>query len=57
MKKIAILGCENSHADSFLKHILTDKVVDDIEIIGVYSDDAEAMDKLNNACIEMPSFY
>ena len=47
MYKVAILGCENSHANSFLNHILNEKAVDDIEIIGVYSDDAEAMQKLN----------
>ena len=47
MFKIAILGCENSHADSFLKLIITDKLYTDIEVVGVYSDDAEAAAKLN----------
>ena len=47
MKKIAILGCENSHADTFLSFIYKQKVVDDVEVIGVYSDEEEAARKLN----------
>lgn len=43
MYKIAILGCENSHANSFLKF---GKNFDDIEFVGVYSDDTEAAQKL-----------
>ena len=46
MKKIAILGCENSHADSFLKFIRNKEEFSDIEVVGVYSDDAAAAEKL-----------
>lgn len=42
MYKVAILGCENSHANSFLNLVMTRKVVENIEFVGVYSDDAEA---------------
>lgn len=47
MYKIAILGCENSHANEFLKYIIEDKAYTDIEVVGVYSDDIEAANKLN----------
>lgn len=47
MYKIAILGCENSHANSFLDAVINDKIVDDIEFAGVYSDDREAAEKLH----------
>lgn len=47
MYKIAILGCENSHANSFLDFVIKDKLYDDVEIIGVYSDDEEAANKIN----------
>ena len=47
MYKIAILGCENSHANSFLKFIYKDKLYTDIEVVGVYSEDAQAANKLN----------
>lgn len=47
MYKIAILGCENSHANAFLDLIMTDKIYPDIEVIGVYSEDLEAANKLN----------
>ncbi len=47
MKKIAILGCENSHADIFLDYIIKDKLYPDIEVVGVYSDDEKASKKLN----------
>ena len=43
MYKIAILGCENSHANAFLKF---GKDIEDMEFVGVYSDDAEASQKL-----------
>ena len=46
MKKIAILGCENSHANTFLKFIKENKKFSDIEVIGVYSKDREASEKL-----------
>lgn len=60
MYKIAILGCENSHADAFLKFIygeqkedgasyvkVSEPVVKDVEVIGVYSDEEAPMEKLN----------
>ena len=48
MKKIAILGCENSHADSFLKFIKNKEEFSDVEVVGVYSDDTAAAEKLHN---------
>ena len=39
MFKVAILGCENSHANNFLNAIYKDKIVDDVEIVGVYGYD------------------
>lgn len=46
MKRIAILGCENSHANAFLKFIREKKKFKDVEVVGVYSDDVEASLKL-----------
>ena len=46
MKKIAILGCENSHANAFLKFIKEKEEFSDIECIGVYSNDPAASQKL-----------
>ena len=48
MYKVAILGCENSHADTFLEAVLEKKVVEDIEFVGVYSEDMEAAQKLHD---------
>lgn len=48
MYKIAILGCENSHANNFLRIILKDKIVSDVEVVGVYSYDMEAAQKLSD---------
>ena len=48
MKKIAILGCENSHADAFLKFIKNKEEFSDVEVIGVYSDDIPAAEKLRD---------
>lgn len=45
MYKVAILGCENSHADAFLAAVLEKKIVDDIVFVGVYSEDMEAAQK------------
>lgn len=45
MRKVAILGCENSHADFFLRYFA--EKVDDVDVIGIYSDDAEAAGKLH----------
>lgn len=47
MYKIAILGCENIHADAFISIVKEKKAVSDVEFIGVYSDEPEAMQKLN----------
>ena len=46
MYKIAILGCENSHANAFLKLIKEGKYPS-FEVIGVYSNEPEAAKKLN----------
>ena len=46
MKKIAILGCENSHANNFLKAIKENEAYSDYEVVGVYSDEIEASSKL-----------
>lgn len=47
MKKIAILGCENSHADGFLKYIKENPDLD-VEVVGIYSDEAEPCEKLSS---------
>lgn len=46
MYKIAILGCENSHADNFLS-LIKEGLYPDVEVIGVYSETLEAVQKLN----------
>ncbi len=48
MKKIAILGCENSHATHFIKFIKEKEEFSDIEVVGVYSDERESSEKLKN---------
>ena len=48
MFKVAILGCENSHADAFLADVVKNKLVEDVEFVGVYSDETEAAQKLGN---------
>ena len=45
-KKIAILGCENSHADAFLKFIREAEAFADVEVVGVYSDEGDAAERL-----------
>lgn len=45
MFKIAILGCENSHADAFIKLIQAGKYPN-LEIVGVYSDDESANERM-----------
>jgi len=45
--KIAILGCENSHADGFLDFIKDDAEFADVEVVGVYSNDDEAADRVS----------
>ena len=47
MKRIAILGCENSHADAFLSCIRNNEKFADVEVIGVYSDEPEASERLH----------
>ena len=47
MKKIVILGCENSHATNFLKQIAENKEYKDVEVVGVYTDEIEAAKRLN----------
>lgn len=47
MKKIAILGCENSHAHAFLGIMKNDPAFADIEVVGVYSNEREAAEKLH----------
>ena len=47
MKKIVILGCENSHADIFLGFIKNDMKFSDIEVSGVYSDEKSAAEALS----------
>ena len=46
MKKIVILGCENSHASSFLSAIKKHADFADVEVVGVYSDERDACEKL-----------
>ena len=46
MRRIAILGCENSHADAFIKCVKTMEEFSDVEVVGVYSDEREAAEKL-----------
>ena len=47
MKKIAILGCENSHADAFLNFIYNTDKYRDVEVVGVYSNEPAASKALN----------
>ncbi len=46
MYRIAILGCENSHADAFLDIILNQKKYSDIEVVGVFSEEDEACERM-----------
>ena len=48
MKKLVILGCENSHANGFLKNFKDKKEFSDMQVIGVYSEDFEAAKKLHD---------
>ena len=47
MKKIAILGCENSHAATFLDFIYNTDDYRDVEVVGVYSNEPAASKALN----------
>ncbi len=58
MKKIVILGCENSHANLFLDFIRDNEKYKDVEVIGVYSHEKEPMEKLNEKYgVKMMSSY
>jgi len=46
MYKIAILGCENSHADAFIECIKTNPCYSDVELLGVYTNEPEAEDRM-----------
>lgn len=47
MKKIAILGCENSHAATFLDFIYNTDKYRDVEVVGVYSNEPDSAKALN----------
>lgn len=47
MKRIAILGCENSHADNFLSYIKGCTEFADVEVVGIYSNEEEAVKRLH----------
>ncbi len=47
MKKVVILGCENSHADIFLGFISQNPEYSHIQVVGVYSEERETAEKLN----------
>ncbi len=49
MKRIAILGCESSHADIFIKLIKEKEEFHDVKVLGVYSNDPEAAEKLHRS--------
>lgn len=46
MYKIAILGCENSHANLFLNYIKDTDYKNKVKVVGVYSDEMDAAQKL-----------
>ena len=57
MYRIAILGCENTHADSFIS-LLKDGNYPDMQVVSVYSDNQEAMEKLREKYgVEIMSDY
>ena len=47
MYKIAILGCENSHANAFLEFIRDEERYHDIEVVGIFSIYPEVAQKLS----------
>ncbi|MBQ7336637.1 MAG: Gfo/Idh/MocA family oxidoreductase [Clostridia bacterium] len=47
MFKIAILGCENSHANNFLKQLKEGRH-DDVTVVGVYSDEEAPCQKIHD---------
>lgn len=48
MKKVVILGCENSHAEQFLNFIKKEPEYSDVEVVGIYSDELDAATRLSN---------
>ena len=46
MKKVVILGCENTHATTFL-NLMKESTFKNMEVVGVYSDDGVSAQKLN----------
>ena len=48
MRKIVILGVENSHAHSFLDYIKNEEKYKDVQVVGIYSDDLDAANKLKD---------
>jgi len=48
MKRVAILGCENSHANKFLAEIRDNPAYSDYEVVGIYSNEDEAAKKLSD---------
>ena len=47
--KIAILGVENSHADAFGQLVKENPKYSDIEIVGIYSEDEDAVKRIIDA--------
>ena len=48
MKKVVFLGCENSHANTFLELVSTRKEFSGIQVVGVYSSEYAAAEKLGS---------
>lgn len=48
MFKTVILGCENSHADTFLDLVANDPGFSEIQVVGIYSDEQESTKKLHD---------
>lgn len=47
MYKLAILGCENSHARGFMTAIAIDKTAPDVEVVGAFTEYPERGKKFN----------
>ena len=54
MYKIAILGCENTHANSFLRQIYKKGRHTDIEVIGIYSEEEDEGNKPMSGIADRP---
>ena len=46
MKRIIFLGCENSHSTMFINYIRNNEKYKDVEILGVYSNDEQASQRV-----------